>query len=420
MNQTNAEIQNIEQALASGDKEKVLGLYRLLDIKGQLAQLQAKTLLDLAKVLEHSSMELEAAGLLRLAADKTADVNLSSAWRFHAACLLMGPAFRPEMAMGILRAMVASGQKGLIEQKAQQLMALHENGDLTALGSFLQEQGVLPPATWSEENSPQKQMFSRFEARGTITRTTKVLSAVFFMSLCAWLLGAYMKDDLAGVREISPELNSEPKQVKLKDAKPIRMRKEDNNLTLYPLFDYHICGLVVSVNSYSTLGLRYQDFFELDFCVIWGENAASGSFKAPGATFGHHGNVCYFSYNGKTAFNPNKLSNNHILTLDDDLKDKIKSVNRGDQICMDGKLVDIALVPIKANINSRCGGIPSVSRMHTSTTRTDKGMGACEIILLEDLGILSRANTIWHMMSTAGFWLALVSLMAIIVLFFKH
>ncbi len=409
------EFENLRHALESGDTEKAIGIYRLADTTGKLQKLPPSLLADLAMVLENAQMELESAHLFRLAAEKTTDAGQSSVWRFHAACLLLGPAFRPEMALGILRSLAEDQHDAQVTQKAQQLVALYENGDMKALGDFLKAQGVRPPEAWSEQvlsnNKP-----SRLEGPSRSFKTPKFLSLVFFISLFTWLAGGFMKDRLAGVDRTYPQLNSAPRQVKLSDPKPERLRRGDLNITLHPLFAYHICGMVVSVNTYSTLGMRYQDLFERDFCMIWGSNISSGVYKAPGSAFEHHGNVCYFKYGCNSVFNGNELSNNHIFSLDDELMDELRSINKGDQICMDGKLVDVAAVPAKAT----AGMLPGITRIHTSTVRTDKGMGACEILLVENLDILARANPLWHILSTMGFWLSVASLLAIVILFIKR
>lgn len=417
----NAEIQNLQRALESGDTQKALGIYRLLDTTGKLPSLPPDTLAGLAQQLQGASMELEAARLFRMAAGKTNDTNLSSSWRFHAACLLMGPAFRPEMAMGVLRTLADEDNDGPIAQKSRQLIEFHQSGNTEGLKDVLKQEGITPPDIWDESTAQQDSSQgpaqpARIGTRLSGSKTTRLLSIAFFIGLACWLFGSFMKDRLAGVDKTYPELFSAPEQTELKDPKPLRMRRGGANLTLYPRFDYHICGLVVSVNTYAAVGLRYQDLFERDFCMIWGSNVSSGFFKAPGTSFEHHGNVCYTRWSGTLSLKGTELSNNHILTMDDDLGDELDSINRGDQICLDGKLVDVASVPGSAS----SAQIPGVARLHTSITRTDKGMGACEILLVENLTVIARANTPWHILSSLGFWSALASLLAIIVIFVRR
>ncbi|RME27281.1 MAG: hypothetical protein D6806_04880, partial [Deltaproteobacteria bacterium] len=79
----------------------------------------------------------------------------------------------------------------------------------------------------------------------------------------------------------------------------------------------------------------------------------------------------------------------------------------GDQICLEGKLVDVSVVP--ASFDGP-GLPPSPQRLETSTTRTDKGVGACEILYLERIEVLRRGNRFWRLLGFLGFWGMVLSL----------
>jgi hypothetical protein len=199
-------------------------------------------------------------------------------------------------------------------------------------------------------------------------------------------------------------------QTKVEDPEPIQFRRGDYNLSLTPLYRYKINGLIVSINDYAMLGLRYQDFYALDLCMIWGGNVRSGNYRSRDVKFAHHGNGCYAEWSGKSRLNGNQLSNTHIYATDEDLLDDFGDLRVGDQVELEGFLVEVAAVPVRVNPEYNPGTI----RLHSSTTRTDKGNGACEIMYAEELRVLARANVFWRWLSAISFWLLLLVFTAIV------
>ena len=185
---------------------------------------------------------------------------------------------------------------------------------------------------------------------------------------------------------------------------------QDHNLTLTPLFHYKIDGLIVSVNDYAMLGLRYQDFYELDLCMLWGNNVRSGAYRKSGTSFEHHGNTCYAKWSGGGHINGTELSNTHVYATDEDVLDELDSLRPGDQVELEGFLVEVAAVPAKVSP----GHNPGTARLRSSTVRTDKGNGACEIMYAEKLRVLSRGNPFWRLLTTISFWLTLLVFLAIV------
>ncbi|MEA2016656.1 MAG: hypothetical protein U9O59_08185, partial [Actinomycetota bacterium] len=116
---------------------------------------------------------------------------------------------------------------------------------------------------------------------------------------------------------------------------------------------------------------------------------------------------CWVRWNGDAAFNLNEFSNNHLFTREKDLSDEAKKINRGDQITIKGKLVNIIAAPLEGN------GISGQNTItwKSSTTREDNGRGACEIIYVEDIEVLKKGN----MLSRFLFWFSFYGLILIII-----
>ena len=93
-----------------------------------------------------------------------------------------------------------------------------------------------------------------------------------------------------------------------------------------------------------------------------------------------------FTCNAKTknqeawdSFDIYKLSNNHLISDDEFIRDQVKDINIGDQIRVRGYL---------ASYGSEGGG-----KRGTSTTRLDTGDGACETLYVEDFDIIPHSET---------------------------
>lgn len=420
------------QALEREDRDKVLGCYRLLEAAGRPVELDQDPCLKLAGMLERAEMFRDAARVYRAAAEKDLLAEAAPAAIFRAAILLLGPAHKPQPGADMLLYLVANYPGHQKSALAEKIHDQHMNGDREGLAQSLLEEGVemphdgsavghgrlrMPPREEEQQLNEDASGFARWRQdlagrvpRQTQRRLSRALGIGFFVLLCAWILGRYLQDRYQGVTGIDPALYMDPLQKEVKDQKPIQFKRGDYNLTLTPLFHYKIDGLIVSVNDYAMLGLRYQDFYELDLCMIWGNNVRSGAYRKAGTSFEHHGNVCYARWSQGGAINGTELSNTHVYATDEDILDELDTLRPGDQVELEGYLVEVAAVPVKVSP----GNHPGAARLRSSTVRTDKGNGACEIMYAKKLTVLSRGNTFWRFLTTISFWLLLLTFAAIV------
>jgi hypothetical protein len=96
-----------------------------------------------------------------------------------------------------------------------------------------------------------------------------------------------------------------------------------------------------------------------------------------------------------------QLSNNHLISDDQLIRDQVRKIKIGDQVRIRGVL---------ASYESP-GGLRG-----TSTTRTDTGDGACETIYVDRFEILQPATSFWRI----SMYAALVTLLAGLLLFFRR
>lgn len=141
----------------------------------------------------------------------------------------------------------------------------------------------------------------------------------------------------------------------------------------------------------------------LDVCVVWGDNAAN-SFLAE---FNFWNGIFTCNYNTQSdeawaAFDETAVSNNHLLSDDPFIRKQVQRLRVGDQIRISGKLV---------SYTSGTG-----SRRGTSTTRTDRGDGACETIWVESFENLRRTTGPWRI----AFWASLLVLLGSLAVHFRR
>lgn len=211
-------------------------------------------------------------------------------------------------------------------------------------------------------------------------------------ALAFWPVASWRARALPPAHQLDPALSQEPRQ-RPTDRAPFTVSLEGITYTVEPQFSYAIEGLVVSEHVTEawwrpvTFHSRANDHLNVkDVCVIWGENAANGSYRQ--ARF-HSGEfTCYVRFPSapaSQAFVPRALSNNHLLAVDPSLRRQLRELRRGDQIALRGYL---------ASYGHNEG--PGYWR-GTSISRDDTGNGACETLFVTEVTVLRPASPGWRL-----------------------
>ena len=135
----------------------------------------------------------------------------------------------------------------------------------------------------------------------------------------------------------------------------------------------------------------------LDVCVVWGDNAANPLIHK--LDFWNGIFTCIVKTSNQEAwdaFDMYQLSNNHLISDDEFIREQVKRIRIGDQIRVRGYL---------ASYSNDGGG-----KRGTSTTRLDTGDGACETLYVQHFDIMQPATSSWRIsmyISLAVFLLAL-------------
>lgn len=216
---------------------------------------------------------------------------------------------------------------------------------------------------------------------------------LFWMAFILWALSQFLGKGLPDPKEIRAELLKPPIQTQT-DRFPFIQYYQDNKYTIIPKFNYEISGLVVSQrdleDTWWNINFDRDPLNIKDVCVIWGGNLVSDDYKKIKFESGLW--TCFASFKGNVHLSENAISNNHILPADSYVARELDHIQIGDQIYIKGWLVDYHV-----NKNS--------SYRQTSTTREDKGNGACEVIFADQIEILEKGNPFWNFMRILSYFL---------------
>ncbi len=226
-----------------------------------------------------------------------------------------------------------------------------------------------------------------------------MLSALIKWSFLGCLLilpvSCWQADALPGDIAVLDALAEEPDQRPVTEP-AFRVEQGGVRYQVEPLYRYRLQGLVVSRRAHDgnrMLHRRWNDHLNVaDVCVVWGSNTRIDlhAFDFWSGQF-----TCFYRTDDERAwraFSPARMANNHLLSDDPYLRDRIAALQVGDQIRLQGFLARYR----------HDGGF----ERGTSTTRTDTGNGACETIWVTGLELLSPSPSPWpRVQSAAGFGL---------------
>jgi hypothetical protein len=259
-----------------------------------------------------------------------------------------------------------------------------------AQASLAMEKALPSRASEAQARHAAQQRRSR---RAQHRLTWLLLLAIGLTGLAAVKRGAFVSHTA-----ILPPLFQEPLQTPTA-RQPFAFPYRGETYLVHPVAEYELWGLVVTHNNIHSLTDIYHDRSSVDtkdLCVIWGTNLTSDDFQR--VAFWSEPWSCGFSLPANLRFFPAQLSNNHLITSEQRLRDRIDDVRIGDQIHLKGLLV---------HYSSR--RMPHAWRK-SSTTREDSGNGACEVIFVEAIDIVQQGTPGWYTTYTLGGWSILLML----------
>ena len=238
----------------------------------------------------------------------------------------------------------------------------------------------------------------------------KLLGWLFVLSFAVAVLTWLRRDELPPPEDYGARPLPAPRQVPT-SRQPFEVEAGGQRYQIEPLFDYELQGVVVSYHDADSFvdtwhHDRWKDFLNLrDLCVLWGENVHGGVYRD--MDFRNDSWTCWAYWPDRETgarFRMDELSNNHLLAADPDVQEALMAARPGDLVRFRGML---ARYRNPANGFSR----------GTSTTRDDRGNGACETVYLTDFEVVAPANGGTRTLHRAASWVAGLSLAGFLVLF---
>jgi hypothetical protein len=213
------------------------------------------------------------------------------------------------------------------------------------------------------------------------------------------------RNDLPGGIDFHAKLEDAPRQRAI-DARPTTVSYAGVDYHVEPLHEYELYGLVVSYRHHDGEDSMHRwsnDHLNMaDVCVVWSDSAFSPTLRE--LDFWNGVFTCNVQTRDSFAwsqFKMNQLANNHLISADPFIRDRVAEVRIGDQIRIKGSLARYGAVG---------GGLRG-----TSTTRDDTGDGACETILVDEFEIIVPAFSRWR----AAMWVSLAALLAALAIHFS-
>lgn len=210
-------------------------------------------------------------------------------------------------------------------------------------------------------------------------------NALIFVSFVLLLVSFWNRNVIPGDIDYVAASAHEPSQEATR-RQPFDVSFNGVDYAVAPEYRYDLTGMVVSYRHHtqenSSMHRRAADHLNMaDLCVIWGDNrhALLDKLRFWNGLF-----TCNVSTRDREAwdsFNMMQLSNNHLLSTDEELRRRVRDVRIGDQVRIRGYL---------SSYTSPAG------TRGTSTTRSDTGDGACETIYVEDFDIVVSATSYWR------------------------
>jgi hypothetical protein len=225
---------------------------------------------------------------------------------------------------------------------------------------------------------------------------------VLAAAVATFAVSFLMKDRLPGRDAILPELLQEPAQTSGGLPEPFDVTRKGVTYAVEPMFNYELWGLVVSyhhADSFTDISHEaWKDYINVkDICVLWGQNLETAVYSR--MRFRSRDFTCFYSYPDEETgrvFNENCLSNNHLLPADPIVAAAIMGARKGDQVHFKGWLVTYGIK-----------GTPY--RRVSSTTRFDRGNGACEVVFVNEFEVLRAANPGWRALHKLSLVLIILS-----------
>ena len=240
------------------------------------------------------------------------------------------------------------------------------------------------------------------------SRLDWILNGLMLFSPIMILLAIVQQGVLPDVSTIDSSFEQHPIMTKTQRDK-FTFSYRDRSYNVEPVANYELWGVVVTHNDITGMTdyVHDEDSVDIkDICVVWGDNVTNNDYMQVEYSSGDF--TCFTQYEYGTQYNPRHLSNNHLLSDNQEVRDAIRDVHVGDLVYFKGMLVNYAPT-----------SNPNWIR-RSSTILYDTGKVACEVVFIEEFTVVASLNGHWYVIKSIFIWLFLLALLVkVMILYFQ-
>ncbi|MFZ2125872.1 MAG: hypothetical protein WA087_04125 [Candidatus Saccharimonadales bacterium] len=222
------------------------------------------------------------------------------------------------------------------------------------------------------------------------------LRLLFIAFITAFLISFFNKGRLVEISNLDDSVKVDPAQTSATRPHKIEFSVDGNDYVVTPLYDYKISGIVVSKHDYGADTGSLSKPIRYDLCMVWGRNVTDKTYLSPDISFSQGDRFCNYNYSKPVDFDVTQISNNHLVTTNDDILKVIETIENGDEVVIKGMLIDLFVSPKAADVSTRSWA--------SSTNREDTGAGACEVIYIESIEILASVHAFDKNINQYSMW----------------
>jgi len=204
----------------------------------------------------------------------------------------------------------------------------------------------------------------------------KLFLGIIFSAFLLLFLSGCEKPNLSGTETEEIDISRDPLQAPYTSGEPIIKEIKNGLLTLTPVAEYRVSGVVVSKKAYDD-GWESQ-ISPVDLAIVWGKLAGPEYDKY--MEYWQNNRWYFFRYKEGSPFDHSYVvthsGNHHIIPLNGNVRRALQLIKKKGRIVLEGYLV---------NVNGTYRG--RTVFWNTSLSRSDTGDGSCELFYVSKVRI---------------------------------
>lgn len=196
--------------------------------------------------------------------------------------------------------------------------------------------------------------------------------SVFFL-LC---LSGCEKPHLSGTETEEIDISRDPLQTPNPSGEPIIKEIKNGHLTLTPMAEYRVSGVVVSKKAYD--GGWESQISPYDLAIVWGKLAEPAYDKY--IEYWQNNRWYFFRYKEGSPFDHSYVvthsGNHHTIPANYNVRKALESIHKDNKVILEGYLVNV-----KGTYRGKA------VFWNTSLSRNDTGNGSCEVFYVSKVRI---------------------------------